>query len=150
MPTNLYGPGDNYHEENSHVVPALIRRFHEAKLRGAPESVVWGTGRARREFLFVDDLADACIFVLETHSAEQHLNVGVSADVTIGELAKIVADVVGYEGDVAFDASRPDGTPRKLLNSSKLTAMGWKARTSLREGLSRTYADFLGGGGRYQ
>jgi GDP-L-fucose synthase len=148
MPANLYGPGDNYHPENSHVVAALIRRVHEAKRSGAPEAVVWGTGTPRREFLFVDDLADACVFALENYSAEEHLNVGTGEDVTIAEFATLVADVVGYRGNIVFDISRPDGAPRKLLDVSKLKAMGWSAGTPLRDGLARAYSDFLAGGGR--
>jgi GDP-L-fucose synthase len=145
MPTNLYGPGESYHPENSHVVPALIRRFHEAKQDRAPRVTVWGTGRARREFLFVDDLADACLFVLEHYSDEPHLNIGSGQEVTIAELASLVAEVVGYGGELAFDPARPDGMPRKLLDSSKLADLGWRARTSLRAGLERTYAAFLSG-----
>jgi GDP-L-fucose synthase len=148
MPTNLYGPGDNYHPENSHVVAALIRRFHEAKLARAEQVAVWGTGTPRREFLHVDDLADACAFVLAAYSAEGHLNVGTGADLAIAEFARIVAEVVGYRGRIGFDTSRPDGAPRKLLDVSKLAAMGWTARIPLREGLAQTYADFLSGGGR--
>jgi GDP-L-fucose synthase len=148
MPTNLYGRGDNYHPEHSHVVAALIRRFHEAKLSGAPKVVVWGTGTPRREFLFVDDLADACVFVLENYSDELPLNVGIGKDVTIAEFAALVADVVGYGGSIGFDTSRPDGTPQKLLDVSKLTKLGWTARTPLREGLARAYADFVAGIGR--
>jgi GDP-L-fucose synthase len=150
MPTNLYGPGDNYHPENSHVVAALIRRFHEAKLIGARSVPIWGTGKPRREFLFVDDLADACIFTLENYSAELYLNVGTGEDTTIANLARLIAEVVGYDGTFDFDPSRPDGTPRKLLDISKLTAMGWKARTVLRAGLVATYADFVARGGRIQ
>jgi GDP-L-fucose synthase len=145
MPTNLYGPGDNYHPENSHVVPALIRRFHEAKQGGVPIVNVWGTGKPLREFLFVDDLADACLFVLEHYSDEQHVNVGSGQEATIAEFAKLVAEVVGYRGELAFDPSRPDGVPRKLLDSSKLAGMGWRARTSLRVGLEQAYAAFLKG-----
>ncbi len=148
MPTNLYGPGDNYHPENSHVVAALIRRLHEAKLSGAPSTIVWGTGTPRREFLFVDDLADACVFMLEHYSAEQHVNVGAGEDVTIADFARIVAEVVGYQGQLTFDSTRPDGMPRKLLDVSKLTAMGWRALTPLREGLAKAYADYLSGGRR--
>ncbi len=148
MPTNLYGPGDNYHPENSHVVAALIRRLHEAKLSGAPSTIVWGTGKPRREFLFVDDLADACVFVLEHYSAEQHVNVGAGEDVTIADFARIVAEVVGYQGQLTFDSTRPDGMPRKFLDVSKLTAMGWRASTPLREGLAKAYADYLSGGRR--
>jgi GDP-L-fucose synthase len=145
MPTNLYGPGDNYHPENSHVPAALIRRFHEAKLSGSSTVTVWGTGTPKREFLAVDDLADACVFVMKNYSAEQFLNVGTGEDVTIGEFARAVQEVVGYRGEIAFDASRPDGTPRKLLDVSKLTALGWRTRTPLREGLKVAYADFLRG-----
>ncbi len=148
MPTNLYGPGDNYHPENSHVPAALIRRFHEAKLSGAPTVTVWGTGTPKREFLAVDDLADACVFVMKNYSAEQFLNVGTGEDVTIGEFARAVAATVGYEGEVVFDTTRPDGTPRKLLDVSKLARLGWRARIPLREGLKVAYADFLAGGGR--
>jgi GDP-L-fucose synthase len=143
MPTNLYGPGDSYHPDHSHVLPALIRRVHEAKREGAPTVTVWGTGSPRREFLFVDDLADACVFVLEHYSGESHLNVGSDEEVTIADAAKLIAEVVDYRGKFAFDTSRPDGTPRKLLDSSKLIEMGWRARTSLREGLKLTYSDFI-------
>jgi GDP-L-fucose synthase len=143
MPTNLYGPGDNYHPDDSHVLPALIRRVHEAKREGAPTVMVWGTGSPRREFLFVDDLANACVFVLEHYSGESHLNVGSDEEVTIADAAKLIAEVIGYRGKFAFDTSRPDGTPRKLLDSSKLIEMGWRARTSLREGLKLTYSDFI-------
>jgi GDP-L-fucose synthase len=148
MPTNLYGPGDNYHPENSHVVAALIRRFHEAKVAGAPEVVVWGTGTPRREFLYVDDLADACVFVLENYSGEGPLNIGTGEDVAIADFASVVSEVVGYEGKVVFDTSRPDGTPRKLLDVSKMKTMGWKAFTPVRDGLALAYGDFLCGGGR--
>ena len=148
MPTNLYGPGDNYHPENSHVPAALIRRFHEAKLAGSPQVVVWGTGAPKREFLAVDDLADACVFVMRNYSDEQFLNVGTGEDVTIGEFAREVAATVGYKGEIVFDTTRPDGTPRKLLDVSKLAALGWRAGTSLRDGLKGAYADFLAGGGR--
>src|SRR5262249_5741371 len=127
MPTTLYGPGETYHPENSHVVPALIRRFHEAKQDRAPEVTVWGTGRARREFLFVDDLADACLFVLEHYSDERHLNIGSGEEATIAELARLVAEVVGYGGGVAFGPTRPDGQPRKPLASSRLPPPGWRA-----------------------
>jgi GDP-L-fucose synthase len=145
MPTNVYGPGDNYHPDNSHVVAALIRRLHQSKDDGAVTVTVWGTGTPRREFLFVDDLADACVFVLEHYSGESHLNVGSGQEVTIADFANLVAGVVGYKGKLVFDPSRPDGTPRKLLDSSKLIEMGWRPRTSLREGLERTYADFVAG-----
>ena len=148
MPTNLYGPGDNYHPEHSHVPAALIRRMHEAKLAGARTVTVWGSGTPYREFLFVDDLADACVFVLKNYSDMGFLNVGTGEDVTIGDFARLVADVVGFKGELAFDRSRPDGTPRKLLDVSKLTALGWRAETDLRSGLKTTYRDYLAGGGR--
>lgn len=143
MPTNLYGPGDNYHPEHSHVPAGLIRRFHEAKTRGDRQAVVWGSGRPRREFLHVDDLADACVHLLKTYSGEVALNVGVGEDVSIAEFAQVVARTVGFEGELTFDASRPDGAPRKLLNVSRLTALGWTARISLEQGLADSYADFL-------
>ena len=150
MPTNLYGPGDNYHPDNSHVVAALIRRLHQSKQDGVPTATVWGTGTPRREFLFVDDLADACVFVLEHYTGELHLNAGSGQEVTIAEFAKLVADVVNYKGKLVFDSSRPDGTPRKLLDSSKLINMGWRPRTSLRDGLAETYAEYLNGSYRVQ
>lgn len=143
MPTNLYGPGDNYHPENSHVPAALIRRFHEAKVKGAPEVVVWGTGNPKREFLAVDDLADACVFVMKHYSEDKFINVGTGIDVSIREFAEAVADVVGYTGRMTFDTARPDGAPRKLLDVSRLTALGWTARTHLRDGLKMAYGDFL-------
>ena len=143
MPTNLYGLGDNYHPEHSHVPAALIRRLHEAKLTGAPTVTVWGTGRARREFLAVDDLADACIFVMKHYSGAKFLNVGTGQDITIAEFAQLVADVVGYRGRLVFDASRPDGAPQKLLNVAELARLGWRAKTPLREGIAAAYADFL-------
>ena len=143
MPTNLYGPGDNYHPEHSHVVAALIRRFHEAKVAGASTVMIWGTGTPRREFLYVDDFADACVFVLKNYSSPEFLNIGVGRDVSIAEFAQTVADVVGYRGNITYDASKPDGTPRKLVDDSRLSALGWKAKVSLREGLGKAYADFL-------
>ena len=145
MPTNLYGPGDNYHPEHSHVPAALIRRFHEAKSSGQREVTVWGTGRPRREFMFVDDFADACIFVLKHYSDDMFLNVGIGKDLTISEFAETVAEVVGYTGAVTYDSSRPDGTPQKLLDVTRLTNLGWRATTKLRDGLEQTYADFLSG-----
>jgi len=145
LPTNLYGPGDNYHPDNSHVVAALIRRLHQSKQDGASTVTVWGTGTPRREFLFVDDLADACVFVLEHYTGESHLNVGSAEEVTIADFANLVAGVVDYKGKLVFDTSRPDGPPRKLLDSSKLIEMGWRPRTSLREGLERTYLEFIAG-----
>jgi GDP-L-fucose synthase len=145
MPTNLYGPGDNYHPENSHVVAALIRRFHEAKRDGVASVKVWGTGKPFREFLFVDDLADACAFVLEHYSDEEHVNVGSGEELSIAEFAKLVAEVVDYRGKLVFDPSLPDGMPRKLLDSSKLARLGWRARTPLRVGLAQAYAAFVAG-----
>ena len=135
MPTNLYGPGDNYHPEHSHVPAALIRRFHEAKTSDLPQVVVWGTGKPLREFLAVDDLADACVFLMKTYSGDQALNIGTGADVSIGEFAREIAEVVGYRGDIVFDTSRPDGAPQKLLDVSKLTKLGWQAKTPLRAGV---------------
>ena len=146
MPTNLYGPGDNYHPENSHVPAALIRRFHQAKIAGAPQVSVWGSGEPKREFLAVDDLGDACVFVMKQYSGDQFLNVGTGIEVSIREFSEIVALVVGYRGRLAFDTSRPDGAPRKLLDVSRLTALGWRARTPLRGGLQAAYADFLAHG----
>jgi GDP-L-fucose synthase len=143
MPTNLYGMGDNYDPENAHVPAALIRRFHEAKIANAPNTTVWGTGKPRREFMFVDDLADACVFVMKNWSAPGFINIGVGTEVTIAEFARLVADTVGYKGNLQFDPSRPDGAPRKLLDVSKLTALGWKARTPLQQGLAVAYDDFL-------
>lgn len=143
MPTNLYGPGDNYDLQASHVIPALIRKFHEAKVEEQPEVVVWGSGRPRREFLFVDDLADACVFVMDQYDGPDALNIGTGEDVTIRELAEMVAGVVGYQARIVFDGSKPDGTPRKLLDVSRLAALGWRARTPLREGLRLTYESFL-------
>jgi GDP-L-fucose synthase len=150
MPTNLYGPGDNYHPEHSHVPAALIRRFHEAKLSGAPVVTVWGTGTPRREFMSVDDLADACVFTLKHYSADEFINIGTGQDITIGEFAGLIADIVGYKGKIAFDTTRPDGTPQKLLDVSKLARLGWRAQTGLREGLVIAYADFLKNGGRIE
>jgi GDP-L-fucose synthase len=143
MPTNLYGPGDNYHPQDSHVPAALLRRFHEAKMAGAPSVSVWGTGSPRREVLAVDDLADACVFVMKCYSDLEFLNVGTGADTTIAEFARLIADVVGYRGTFDFDTSRPDGTPRKLLDVSRINALGWHAAIPLREGLQRMYDDLL-------
>jgi GDP-L-fucose synthase len=137
MPTNLYGPGDNYHPEHSHVVAALIRRFHEAKMSNASTVVVWGTGTPRREFLYVDDFADACVFILKNYSGSQFINIGFGEDLTIAEFARTTAEVVGFRGNIVYDTSKPDGMPRKLLDASRLSAMGWKARISLREGLEK-------------
>jgi len=143
MPTNLFGPGDNYHPQHSHVVAALIRRFHEAKVNGTPQVAVWGTGTVRREFLYVDDLADACIFLLKNKSAFDLVNVGVGEDITVAELARTIAEVVGFQGEIVYDSSKPDGTPRKLVDTARLRAMGWSAKISLSEGLGRSYQDFL-------
>lgn len=143
MPTNLYGPGDNFDLAGSHVVPALIRKMHEAERRGAAEVVVWGTGTPRREFLHVDDLADACVHLLVHYSGASHVNVGTGEDLTIRQLAETIARVVGFTGALVFDPSKPDGTPRKLLDVSKLTALGWKARIGLEEGLTHAYRWFL-------
>src|SRR5690242_4956075 len=142
MRTNLYGPGDNYHPQDSHVPAALLRRFHEAKLAGSPSVTVWGTGTPRREFLAVDDLADACVFVMKSYSDLQFLNIGTGEDITIAEFARLIADVVGFQGTIEFDASRPDGAPQKLLDVSRINALGWRAQIPLRQGLQRMYADF--------
>ena len=143
MPTNLYGPGDNYHRQNSHVLPALIRKFSEAKVAGAPEVVAWGTGSPRREFLHVDELADACVFLLHLGNPPDLINIGTGTEVTIRELTELVGEVVGYTGRVAWDSSKPDGTPRKLMDVSRLTKLGWQAKIALRDGVARTYRDFL-------
>ena len=152
MPTNLYGPGDNYHPENSHVIPALIRRFHEAKTSGAPELAIWGSGTPRREFLYVDDMAAASVFVMnlpqvdyqaQTAPIQSHLNVGFGSDVTIAELARAVGEAVGYTGAITFDTSKPDGAPRKWMDSGRLNALGWQAKVDLQAGLRAAYADFV-------
>jgi GDP-L-fucose synthase len=143
MPTNLYGPGDNYHPEYSHVVAALIRRFHEAKLSGASNVVVWGTGTPLREFLYVEDLADACIYLMKNYSGDQLINIGTGEDISIAEFTRVVATVVGYAGEVSFDPSRPDGTPRKWLDVSRLTGLGWHARTPLKDGIKLAYQAYL-------
>ena len=143
MPTNLYGPNDNYHPSHSHVLPALIRRFHEAKESGSPQVVIWGTGKPLREFLYVDDLADACLFLMNTYSGNETVNLGTGKELSIAQLASLVKEVLGYEGEIVFDPSKPDGTPRKLLDVSKLTALGWTYKTELREGIALAYDDFL-------
>ena len=143
MPTNLYGPGDNFNLENSHVMPALIRKFHDAKANNSPEVEVWGTGTPKREFLHVDDMADATVFLMNNYDAEQFVNVGVGEDVSIKELAEIVKETVGFEGVLKFDSSKPDGTPRKLLDVSKLNEAGWRAKINLLEGVKSTYLWFL-------
>ena len=144
MPTNLYGPGDNFDLQNSHVLPALIRKFHEAQENGEPTVTVWGTGSPRREFLYVDDLADACVFLMHEYAQAGTINVGVGEDLSIAELAALVREVVGYEGEIVHDTSKPDGTPRKLLDVGKLKNLGWWAKTPLREGVERTYDWYLG------
>jgi GDP-L-fucose synthase len=143
MPTNLYGPGDNFDLETSHVLPALMRKFHEARVAGDEQVVVWGSGRPRREFLHVDDLADACVFLMEQAEPPALVNVGVGRDLSIAELAELIRDVVGFEGRITYDASKPDGTPRKLLDVSRMEAAGWRARIPLREGIEETYRWFL-------
>ena len=143
MPTNLYGPGDNYHPQYSHVVAALIRRFHEAKVAGLANVVVWGTGTPRREFLYVDDMADACVHLMKTYSEMDLVNIGSGEDITIAEFAHLVATTVGYDGTISYDASRPDGTPRKLLDVGRLAGLGWCARTSLQDGLRLAYQAYL-------
>ena len=152
MPTNLYGPGDNYHPENSHVIPALIRRFHEAKVSGAPQVLIWGSGKPCREFLYVDDMAKASVFVMGltktqydqvTEPMQSHLNVGFGSDVTIAQLAQAVAKAVGYPGTIALDSTKPDGSPKKLMNSKRLNTLGWKAAVSLDDGLALAYAQFV-------
>ncbi len=143
MPTNLYGPNDNYHPENSHVLPALIRRFHEAKERGDPSVIIWGTGKPKREFLYVDDLAEALIFLMNNYDDSEIINIGTGEDISIRELSFLVKKVIGYKGDIVFDTSKPDGMPRKLLDVSKINRLGWQAKTSLEEGIKLTYEDFL-------
>ncbi len=139
MPTNLYGPNDNFDYETSHVLPALLRRFHDAKQQNLPHVTIWGSGKPLREFLYIDDLADAILFLMENYDEEEHINVGSGEEVSISDLAGIIADVVGYKGQIVYDKTKPDGTPRKLLDVSKLTKLGWKASTSLREGIEMTY-----------
>jgi GDP-L-fucose synthase len=155
MPTNMYGPGDNYHPENAHVLPALIRRFHEAKVSGVTEAVCWGTGSPLREFLYSDDLAEACVFLVEkanykdmaftdeSGTVQSHINVGSGKEVAIKQLAETVRDVVGFKGKISWDASKPDGTPRKLIDSSRINALGWTPKVTLKEGITRAYQDFL-------
>lgn len=147
MPTNLYGPGDNFDLASSHVMPALIRKVHEAKLSGGPV-VVWGTGTPRREFMHVDDCADACVYLLQHYSDEGHINIGVGSDISIMELTRLVMEVVGHDGEIVSDPTKPDGTPRKLMDNSRLTALGWQPRIALRDGIAGAYAAFLAGDGR--
>lgn len=143
MPTNLYGPNDNYHPTHSHVLPALIRRFHEAKVNGEKEVICWGTGTPLREFLYVDDLADACLFLMENYSGDETVNVGTGKELTIRELAELTAGIVGYEGEIKWDTTKPDGTPRKLLDVSKLKGLGWEYKVELEAGIRMAYEDFL-------
>jgi GDP-L-fucose synthase len=159
MPTNLYGPGDNYHPENSHVIPALIRRFHEAKLANAPSVTVWGTGTPKREFMYSEDMADACVYLMALPDAQfvpllgqdrndglaPLVNIGVGEDITIRELAEAVKEAVGYLGTIEFDTSKPDGTPRKLMDVSRLNGMGWRTTTPFSIGIKQAYSDFLSG-----
>ncbi|MFZ5745374.1 MAG: GDP-L-fucose synthase [Pseudomonadota bacterium] len=147
MPTNLYGPGDNFDLASSHVMPALLRKVHEAKRSGSPV-VVWGTGTPRREFMYVDDCADACVFLMQHYSDAEHVNIGVGDDISIMELTRLVMEVIGYDGEVVTDQTKPDGTPRKLMDNTKLTNLGWQAKTGLREGIALAYAAFLAGEGR--
>ena len=143
MPTNLYGPNDNYHPTHSHVLPALIRRFHEAKVSGATEVTCWGTGTPLREFLYVDDLADACVFLMNNYSGNETVNVGTGKELTIKELTELTAKVIGYTGEIKWDSTKPDGTPRKLLDVSKLKNLGWTYQTELEDGIRLAYKDFL-------
>lgn len=145
MPTNLYGPNDNYDLQNAHVLPTFIRKFHEAKLTGAKEVIIWGTGTPRREFLHADDLADACVYLMQHYNEAGLVNIGTGIDLTITELALMVKEVVGFEGELTYDASKPDGTPRKLLDVSRLTSLGWRYKINLREGLEMVYKDYLSG-----
>jgi len=144
MPTNLYGPGDNYDLKNSHVLPALLRKFHEAKLNGEPTVTVWGTGKPRREFLHADDLADACLFLMDHYNSPEIINIGVGKDISIGEMAQMIKNITGYEGEIVFDSSMPDGTFRKLLDVSKLNGLGWEAKIGFEEGVEATYQERFG------
>jgi GDP-L-fucose synthase len=157
MPTNLYGPGDSYHSENSHVIPGLMRRFHEAKKDKAPRVLIWGTGTPMREFLYVDDMAEACLYVMEltpevyaanTQPMLSHINIGTGEDISIRDLAKLIGEVIGYQGEIAFDTAKPDGTPRKLMDVRRMQSFGWRPKVSLREGLTLAYQDFLATGRR--
>jgi GDP-L-fucose synthase len=150
MPTNLYGPGDNFDLNSSHVLPALIRKAHQAKLGASPEVVIWGTGKPRREFLHVDDCADALVYLLKNYSGDDHVNVGCGDDIEIGELARLVCEIVGYQGQITFDVSKPDGTPRKLMSSAKLESMGWRPTIRLRDGITAVYNWFLANEGQYK
>lgn len=150
MPCNLYGPGDNYNPQNSHVIPALLRKFHEAKISHSDTVTLWGTGSAMREFLHIEDIANACLFLMEHYSGNECVNIGCGEDLSIKDLATLIAEVVGFEGGTVYDASMPDGTPRKLLDSSKLLSMGWKPSISLKDGLSETYEDYINNCGNYR
>jgi GDP-L-fucose synthase len=143
MPTNMYGPNDNYHPENSHVLPALIRKFHEAKSNNASEVVVWGDGSPLREFLYADDLANALVYLMLNYNEKQFVNVGYGSDITIGDLARLIGKIIGYGGDIVFDTTKPNGTPRKLMDSTRLFSNGWKPKTTLEEGIQLAYQDFL-------
>lgn len=143
MPTNMYGYGDNYHPTNSHVLPALLRRFHEAKVNGAGEVAIWGSGKPLREFMFSDDLANACLHLMRNYNSPEIINIGTGEEISIFKLAQLIKETVGYEGEIKFDSSKPDETPRKLMDSSKLHALGYKHEVSLREGITKTYEDFL-------
>lgn len=143
MPTNMYGPNDNYHPQNSHVLPALIRKFHEAAENNSPEVVVWGDGTPMREFLYADDLANALVYLMLNYDEKEFVNVGYGSDITIGDLAKMIGEIVGFKGEIVFDASKPNGTPKKLMDSGRLFAMGWQPKTNLKEGISLAYEDFL-------
>ena len=143
MPTNLYGKNDNYHSENSHVLPALIRRFHEAKISGLQEVVIWGSGNPQREFLFADDLADACLFLMNNYNDKEIINIGSGTDITIKDLAELIKEITGFNGNLVFDKTRPDGTPRKLLDVTKINALGWHYKIKLKEGIEMAYNDFL-------
>ena len=143
MPTNLYGPNDNYHPENSHVLPALLRKFHEAKINNQPTVTVWGTGNALREFLHTDDFADACVFLMNSYNEKQFVNIGVGSDISIKDLALLIKKVTGYEGGIVFDTSKPDGTPRKLMDTSKLNSLGWQPQIDLEQGINSVYKDYV-------
>ena len=143
MPTNLYGLNDNYHPENSHVLPALIRKFHEAKISGQNQVVIWGSGTPRREFLFADDLAEGCLFLMNQYDGREFVNIGVGEDISIKELAELTAKIIGFDGELAFDSSRPDGTPRKLMDVTRMHELGWRHKTSLNDGIKIAYQDFL-------
>ncbi len=143
MPTNLYGPGDNYHPENSHVLPALLNKIHQAKMNHDSFVPIWGSGKPRREFLYVEDLADACIFLMKNYSDSQTINIGTGTDLTISELAQNIASIVGFKGNFSYDNTKPDGTPQKLLDISKLASLGWQAKTALHQGIEMTYQDYL-------